>query len=515
MATVEAPVAQAATVEDCLWMVVVAAVAAFAQSITVGASLTANCWGPALGAKAVPFKVALVLGVICQSLGVLVFGPEEYIVYGGLLDESNKLAPYPREAMYSLMWIVVTPVIWQALSIWQKTLVPAYLGTVASTAGAILVFPGGAALEFGMTSSSPPFVTGLGSILIIWACAPIISVSLTGSCYLKTRDWLFRSSEHDPMHRVLWVLPLTASAVSVICGLMMIYAIGSPRGTTAFQTTPQGTCIILAALASLASIGMCLGVPNMSRRHRSRKPIPIKRMNLLGLDETTMKDLAAEDVTTDVQGWLRWAHAHFLQVDLFKSVPASDTLMRIHSTAEEFDSTAEDFLAPFQITLGVFLSLAFGANSAHTSFGILAMMRQIQKSGTVSASASLGIRLRCISAIGTAIGTLLWGKRLAPITGVCLAKMTPFRSYIVVASVAGAVAILGTFQMKGGVITYVIVSAVAAVGLAEGTSHVNWRLLAKILLWWVAGFCLTMVATSALIAQGMYSPSLVSDRPGT
>ncbi len=36
MATVEAPVAQAATVEDCLWMVVVAAVAAFAQSITVG-----------------------------------------------------------------------------------------------------------------------------------------------------------------------------------------------------------------------------------------------------------------------------------------------------------------------------------------------------------------------------------------------------------------------------------------------------------------------------------------------
>ena len=36
--------------------------------------------------------------------------------------------------------------------------------------------------------------------------------------------------------------------------------------------------------------------------------------------------------------------------------------------------------------------------------------------------------------------------------------MTPFRSYIVVASVAGAVAILGTVQMKGGVITYVMVS---------------------------------------------------------
>ena len=68
-------------------------------------------------------------------------------------------------------------------------------------------------------------------------------------------------------------------------------------------------------------------------------------------DETTMKDLAAEDVTRDVQGWLRWARARFLQVDLFESVPASDTLMRIHSTAEEFDSTAEDFLAPFQVSV--------------------------------------------------------------------------------------------------------------------------------------------------------------------
>lgn len=64
-----------------------------------------------------------------------------------------------------------------------------------------------------------------------------------------------------------------------------------------------------------------------------------------------MKDLAAEDVTRDVQGWLRWARARFLQVDLFESVPASDTLMRIHSTAEEFDSTAEDFLAPFQVSV--------------------------------------------------------------------------------------------------------------------------------------------------------------------
>lgn len=36
--------------------------------------------------------------------------------------------------------------------------------------------------------------------------------------------------------------------------------------------------------------------------------------------------------------------------------------------------------------------------------------------------------------------------------------MTPFRSYIVTAALAANVAILGTVQLKGGVITYIVVS---------------------------------------------------------
>ena len=46
------------------------------------------------------------------------------------------------------------------------------------------------------------------------------------------------------------------------------------------------------------------------------------------------------------------------------------------------------------------------------------------------------------------------------------------------------------------------VSAVTAVGVAEGTSHVNWRMLARILLWWITGFVIVLLATSVLVAQG-------------
>ena len=41
-----------------------------------------------------------------------------------------------------------------------------------------------------------------------------------------------------------------------------------------------------------------------------------------------------------------------------------------------------------------------------------------------------------------------------------------------------------------------------AVGLAEGTSHLNWSLLGTILLWWSAGSGVTIMLTAAFVAQG-------------
>ena len=81
----------------------------------------------------------------------------------------------------------------------------------------------------------------------------------------------------------LQVLPCAACSVTVVCGFLLMYNVGSPQGTHAFSTTPQGACIILSAAGSVACIVMCLGVPHMSRRLRLHVPEPVKRMSRLGL----------------------------------------------------------------------------------------------------------------------------------------------------------------------------------------------------------------------------------------
>lgn len=117
--------------------------------------------------------------------------------------------------------------------------------------------------------------------------------------------------------------------------------------------------------------------------------------------------------------------------------------------------------------------------------GMFAGLRHISRSGVVPESAAMDFGLRCMLAASMAVGTILWGSRLAPVTGlqlvhttdpafvpseqcavptwvwdagVRLAKMTPFRSYTVMICTAGALAIWSITNQKHDTITYDIVS---------------------------------------------------------
>ncbi|KAL0050078.1 hypothetical protein WJX82_004015 [Trebouxia sp. C0006] len=494
--------------ENAEWIVAFGSIAAFLNAFTVGANLTANCWGPVLGARVIKYRTAVLLGVICQTAGVLAFGPRTYTIFGGFLDGTTELKSHPQLTLYAIMWTVVTPVVWQSLAIWRQILVPAYLGTVASIVGAVLVFPGASSLEFGQMLSSPPFLTGLGPIFLTWLCAPWITIILILLSFLGMRSLIMRGE--DTFHRVLWILPAGACFLAVVLGLFIIEVIGSPSRLSPLNLTAQELVIILAAIGSGSCVLMTMFIPYMTRRVTSRKPNlkVLRRMNFLGLDDVTVQDLADCDRSADMKGWLQRMHAWLFERDLFAGIASDTNLMRIHATAEEYESAAEDCFAPFQVVTCLCLSVAHGANNARTSVGVLLFMADLYHSGAVSTAVNIGFGGRIVGAVAMALGSLLCGFQLAPVSGVQLAKMTPFRSAVVMAYTAVSITILSLLQLKGGVITYVIVCAVSAIGFAEGPSHTNWKKVATILLWWFLGFFCVCGATYVLVAQGMYAPSV-------
>jgi len=99
----------------------------------------------------------------------------------------------------------------------------ALLHAVASTVGAILVFPGASEMELGKSTPSPPFLTGLGWDLAVWSLAPTFAICACALVYLLLRNMIMRNE--DPLHTMLWVsLPLWPDA---LCGHTMACQVSS------------------------------------------------------------------------------------------------------------------------------------------------------------------------------------------------------------------------------------------------------------------------------------------------
>ncbi|KAL3161411.1 hypothetical protein ABBQ32_010301 [Trebouxia sp. C0010 RCD-2024] len=312
--------------------------------------MPANCWGAIIGAKVVKYRTAVLLGIVCQLVGVLIFGPRVAVVYNGFLKDWTVLEPFPGLTLYALMWAQITPVMIQLLAIWQQILLPIFIGFVASLTGATFVFPGMRFLDGGKWLSEPPFLTGLGPAFLVWLIAPLMTLTLVTLAFLLLRTCLLRGE--DPFHKVLWAMPGIACGTAIIWGLQVFFALGSAQGLNFVTWAPQGTVILLAFIGSAACLLTCLAVPRMQRLMKTRGPsaMPLKRMNLLGLDETTVHELAMDERGVDMKGWVHRLQAWLFEGDIFASVASDDVLLRIHSTAEEFEGAAEECFVPLQVS---------------------------------------------------------------------------------------------------------------------------------------------------------------------
>ena len=99
------------------------------SSFDAGANLLTNCWGPVVGAKIVKYRTAAILGTVGQTVGMLAFGPSSYALFGGFLTDQTKVQAYPELTLYAIAWTVIAAAVWQCLAIWQRILVPTYIGT--------------------------------------------------------------------------------------------------------------------------------------------------------------------------------------------------------------------------------------------------------------------------------------------------------------------------------------------------------------------------------------------------
>jgi len=148
------------------------------------------------------------------------------------------------------------------------------------------------------------------------------------------------------------------------------------------------------------------------------------------------------------------------------------------------ESGTEEVFRKIQIGTSCYVALAQGANDVANAIGPLAVIYFLVKTGTVGAKVPVPIFLLLFGGIGIACGIGMAGHRVMDTIGNKITTLTNTRGFAVDFAAATTVLIASKMGLPVST-THAAVGGVMGVGLARGIEAVNFRILYKIVLYWI------------------------------
>jgi PiT family inorganic phosphate transporter len=168
-------------------------------------------------------------------------------------------------------------------------------------------------------------------------------------------------------------------------------------------------------------------------------------------------------------------------------------MLRKHSL-----SGAEDIFRRIQIGTSCYVALAQGANDVANAIGPLAVIYFLVKTGGVGAKVPVPVFLLVFGGVGIACGIGMAGHRVMDTIGKKITTLTNTRGFSVDFAAATTVLVASKLGLPVST-THAAVGGVLGVGMARGIEAVNFRIIFRIMLYWIL-----TVPAAALTAMALF-----------
>ncbi len=143
----------------------------------------------------------------------------------------------------------------------------------------------------------------------------------------------------------------------------------------------------------------------------------------------------------------------------------------------------ENIFRRLQIGTACYLAISHGANDVANAIGPVAAIYNISQ-GDLTGNGGVPLWILALGGVGIALGTLCLGHKVMHTMGKRITKLTNTRGFAVAFGAATTVLLASNLGMPIST-THAAVGAIVGVGVARGFSAVDFRVLYKIVIYWV------------------------------
>ncbi|MBC7356906.1 MAG: inorganic phosphate transporter [Desulfacinum sp.] len=154
----------------------------------------------------------------------------------------------------------------------------------------------------------------------------------------------------------------------------------------------------------------------------------------------------------------------------------------------------EEIFKRFQVFTSCYVALAHGANDVANAIGPVAGIYAIYTTHSVSPKAPVPWFLLVLGGLFIAVGVFTWGYRVIETVGSKITTLTNTRGFAVDFGTATSVLVASKMGLPVST-THAAVGAVIGVGLAGGLSAVDFKVVGKIVAYWVITLPLAAIPT--------------------